>query len=113
MRRLAVFVNNQFAGILTEKELGRGYQFKYDDSYLNLDYNPISLTLPKRAEPFERLGTLIGLTDKRIQRVLDKYMQLPLLTSQLVSNSFLDNKLKRSYLRIVEERTKRFIRQSE
>lgn len=62
---------------------------------------------------FERFGTLIGLTDRRIQRILDKYMQLPLLTSQLVSNSFLDNKLKRSYLRIVEERTKRFIRQSE
>lgn len=53
MRRLAIYVNNQLAGVLTEKELGRGYQFKYDDSYLNSDYNPISLTLPKRAEPFE------------------------------------------------------------
>ena len=31
----------------------------------------------------------------------------------LVNNSFLNDKMKRKYLRIVDERTKRFIRKSE
>jgi serine/threonine-protein kinase HipA len=62
---------------------------------------------------FERFGTQIGLTDARIKRVLDKYMQVPELTTKLVGNSFLNDKMKRKYLRIVDERVKRFVRNSE
>ena len=62
---------------------------------------------------FERFGTQIGLADARIKRVLDKYMQVPELTTKLVGNSFLNDKMKRTYLRIVDERVKRFIRDSE
>lgn len=62
---------------------------------------------------FERFGTQIGLTDARIKRVLDKYMVIPELTMKLVGNSYLNDKMKRTYLRIVDERVKRFIRKSE
>ena len=62
---------------------------------------------------FERFGTQIGLTDARINRVLDKYMLLPELAAKLVGNSFLNDKMKRKYLRIVDERIKRFTRKSE
>lgn len=62
---------------------------------------------------FERFGKQIGLTDARIKRILDKYMSLPELTTKLIANSFLNDKMKRKYLRIVDERVKRFIRKSE
>lgn len=62
---------------------------------------------------FERFGKLIGLTEARIKRILDKYMTIPELTTKLVSNSFLNDKMKRKYLRIVDERVNRFIRKSE
>ncbi len=62
---------------------------------------------------FERFGTFIGLSSDKIKRVLDCYMNIPERSKQLISNSFLSEKMKRSYLRIVEERTKRFIRKSE
>jgi len=62
---------------------------------------------------FERFGAQIRLTDTRIKRVLDKYMQVPELTTKLVGNSFLNDKMKRKYLRIVDERVKRFVRKSE
>ena len=62
---------------------------------------------------FERFGAQIGLTDARIKRVLDKYMVIPELTTKLVGNSFLNDKMKRKYLRIIDERVKRFVRESE
>lgn len=62
---------------------------------------------------FERFGAKIGLTDARVKRVLDKYMSVPEGTVRLVGNSFLNDKMKRKYLRIVDERVKRFIRKSE
>ena len=62
---------------------------------------------------FERFGAKIGLTDVRVKRVLDKYMMVPELTTKLVGNSFLNEKMKRKYLRIVDERVKRFERKSE
>ena len=34
-------------------------------------------------------------------------------TAKLVGNSFLNDKMKRNYLRIIDERVKRFIRKSE
>ena len=62
---------------------------------------------------FERFGEQIGLAEVRVQRVLDKYMQLPEKTQTLVKQSFLDEKMKRNYLRVVNERIARFQRKSE
>lgn len=62
---------------------------------------------------FERFGTFIGLSAENIKNVLDLYMNISERSKQLISNSFLSEKMKRSYLRIVEERTNRFIRKSE
>ncbi|MBR1460855.1 hypothetical protein IJ596_04405, partial [bacterium] len=61
----------------------------------------------------ERFGTFIGLSACDIKSVLKHYMNIPKRSIQLVSNSFLSEKMKRNYLRIIEERTKRFIRKSE
>jgi serine/threonine-protein kinase HipA len=62
---------------------------------------------------FERFGKQIGIVDIRIQRILDKYVNLPQQTETLVSHSYLNEKMKRNYLRIVNERIRRFIRESE
>ena len=62
---------------------------------------------------FERFAMLIGLPESRTIRVLDKYIEIPAGTIELINNSFLNDKMKRKYLRIVDERTKRFIRKSE
>lgn len=62
---------------------------------------------------FERFGERIGLTKPRINRILNKYMQLPDTVKSLVERSFLNDKMKRTYLRIVNERISRFTRESE
>lgn len=62
---------------------------------------------------FERFGEWIGLLKPRIKRILDKYMRIPDETVRLVNSSFLNDKMKRYYLRIINERTSRFIRVSE
>lgn len=62
---------------------------------------------------FERFGELIGLVKPRVSRILDKYMQLPEAAIKLVGRSFLNDKMKRYYLRIVSERIARFARVSE
>ena len=40
-------------------------------------------------------------------------MLVPELAAKLIGNSFLNDKMKRKYLRIVDERVKRFVRKSE
>lgn len=62
---------------------------------------------------FERFGDCIGLVKSRVGRILDKYMQLPESVIMLVGRSFLNDKMKRNYLRIVGERISRFTRVSE
>lgn len=59
---------------------------------------------------FERFGELIGLVNTRLNKILDKYSQLPDSAILLVKNSFLNEKMKRDYLRIVKERIARFNR---
>lgn len=59
---------------------------------------------------FERFGEIIGLVDTRLSKILDKYTQLPNSAILLVKNSFLNEKMKRDYLRIVKERIARFNR---
>lgn len=62
---------------------------------------------------FERFGVKIGLVRKRIDKILDKYIILPDGVRHLVDQSFLSDKMKRNYIRIVNERISRFIRKSE
>ena len=62
---------------------------------------------------FERFADRIGLPKKRANQVLDMYMQVPQNTYSLIDNSFLNDKMKRNYKRVLEERTMRFIRKSE
>ncbi len=62
---------------------------------------------------FERFGKLIGLREKRISAILDLFTSLPKESERLIANSFLNDKMKRTYLRIVNERITRFNRKSE
>lgn len=62
---------------------------------------------------FERFGRQIGLNENRVKKVLDKYMTIPDMTKLLVERCYLNDKMKRKYLRIVDERIKRFVRLSE
>ena len=62
---------------------------------------------------FERFGLLIGLRGKRNSAILDQYAELPQKAEQLIANSFLNEKMKRTYIRIVKERIARFNRRSE
>ena len=51
MRKAAIRVDDQLAGLLLETE--DGYRFSYDPAYLALpDARPVSLTLPLRPEPY-------------------------------------------------------------
>ena len=62
---------------------------------------------------FETFGTLIGLRESRVKKLLDRYTVLPDASVTLVGQSLLPEKYKRLYLRIVKERTARFSRLSE
>ena len=62
---------------------------------------------------FERFGQLIGLRQKRITAILDMFTTLPVEVEALVANSFLNDKMKRTYVRIVSERISRFNRASD
>lgn len=62
---------------------------------------------------FQRFGERIGIVETRVKRILDKYMQYPESASALVRHSFLNDKMKRTYERIVNERIARFIRTSD
>ncbi len=62
---------------------------------------------------FERFGNLIGLRGKRITTILDQFSTFPKEAEHLVDCSFLNDKMQRTYLRIVNERIARFNRKSE
>ncbi len=52
MRRLAIFRNQEYAGVLTETSRTK-YSFRYDDSYyLDPSKPAISLTLPKSQQEY-------------------------------------------------------------
>lgn len=59
---------------------------------------------------FERFAERIGLPKKRAHMVLDMFMDIQQETYGLINRSFLNDKMKRSYKRIIEERKERFIR---
>lgn len=62
---------------------------------------------------FVRFGLLIGLKEKRIQVILHPFMDISSGVLSLIERSFLNDKMKRNYRRIIEERHQRFIRESE
>lgn len=62
---------------------------------------------------FERFAAKIGLISKRTNKILDRFMNLPDEVRQLIDHSYLSEKIKRNYLRIVNERISRFVRVSE
>ncbi len=62
---------------------------------------------------FERFATNIGLISKRSNKILDRFMTVPDEARQLIDRSYLTEKMKRNYLRILNERIRRFTRTSE
>lgn len=62
---------------------------------------------------FERFGERIGLVASRANKILDKFMRMPESAMGLVDRSFLNDKMKRYYLRVVNERIARFNRVSD
>jgi serine/threonine-protein kinase HipA len=61
---------------------------------------------------FERFADRIGLPKKRADQVLDMFMRIPQETYALIDRSFLNDKMKRTYKRVIEERKTRFARVS-
>lgn len=59
---------------------------------------------------FERLGQRIGLPAKRTKRILDLFMGFPSMVNDLIARSFLNDKMKRSYWRIINQRCQWFAR---
>ena len=117
-----------FATLEGRNEQTDGKYFKYSNTSLHVAGDDFGLdgglspkieksdAYEKSGHPcrtdFERFGELIGLPSKRISRILDRYMVLPELTKTLTLRSFLNDKMKRIYLRIVNERIARFKRQT-
>ena len=64
---------------------------------------------PSRLD-FEKFGIKIGLVKKRFDRVLNKFSIFPDMTNHLLNQSYLPEKAKLSYERIVKERINRFNR---
>ena len=61
---------------------------------------------------FERFADRIGLPKKRAAQVLDMFMRIPQESYALIDRSFLNDKMKRTYKRVIEERKTRFVRES-
>lgn len=61
-------------------------------------------------EDFRRFGATIGLQPGRVERILQRFALLPEEALLLIERSFLSAKSKRSYRRIIKERTSRFNR---
>ena len=79
MRRAKVYNHGRLAGVLEERDEG-GYRFTYVASYLeDPESEPVSLTLPKRPEPYESdaifaffYGLLSKGSTRRLQSILLK-----------------------------------------
>ena len=63
-------------------------------------------------DDFRRFGLSIGLSSKRVEAVLKPFMTFPEQVHELIDQSyFSDDKLRRTYWRIIEERRQRFVRE--
>lgn len=61
---------------------------------------------------FERFAARIGLPKKRANRIMDMFMEIPKEAYAMIDRSFLNDKMKRSYRRVIEQRNKWFVRHS-
>lgn len=78
MRRAHIFANGVLAGELEQTD-DYGYVFRYDSDYLETpEYSSISLTLPKRAEPYES-EVLFPFFFNMLSEGVNKTMQCSLL----------------------------------
>lgn len=59
---------------------------------------------------FERFACRIGLPEKRAKRLLDLFMNITPEVYALIDRSFLNDKMKRSYKRVIEQRRQWFVR---
>ena len=59
---------------------------------------------------FKRFGQRIGLPEKRIEKVLDLYMDFPSEVYALIDRSFLNDKMKRNYKHTIEQRRQWYVR---
>lgn len=59
---------------------------------------------------FEMFAEQIGLPSSRTEKILDLFETIPQEAYTLIDHSFLNDKMKRSYKRIIEERKMRYIR---
>lgn len=59
---------------------------------------------------FEMFAQHIGLPETRIDIILDKYMVIGPKVYELIDNSFLNDKMKRNYIKTIQERNARFVR---
>lgn len=62
---------------------------------------------------FERFAERIGIVGSRAKKILDKYVSMPEKSRALIDRSSLTDKLKRKYIRIVNERIARFCGKSD
>lgn len=61
-------------------------------------------------QDFHNFGTILGIPQTRMEKILKKYSEIPVKVRLLISSSFLSPKLKRSYLAAVTTKTARFNR---
>lgn len=61
---------------------------------------------------FERFAQRIGLPKKRAGKLMDLFMAIPSEAYLLINRSFLNDKMKRNYKRIIEQRRQWFLRDS-
>lgn len=61
---------------------------------------------------FERFADKIGLVNKRAGKILDRFMTIPEEVRQMIVRSYMTDKIKRNYLRIINEHVSRFARSS-
>lgn len=61
-------------------------------------------------EDFIHFGQLIGLKKKRIETILNPFMNISSEVFSLIERSFMDNRTKQKYLCVVKERYLKFIR---
>ena len=60
---------------------------------------------------FENFAKNVGLKEKRYKAILEHFMAIPSKTKELIANSYLNEKNKRCYIRILETNIARFIRE--
>lgn len=62
-------------------------------------------------DDFRRFGVMIGLQPRRVEKILNQFMEFPPLVEHLIRNAyFFDDSTRRKYQRIIEERRRRFVR---